>query len=180
MPPQLCFLHLCCCCCCSCVAVCFFCAPLFEYSNNFQIIWEFHIIVRSFGSRITAKKKHNNGGSMATRFLPFASHRWQRCLMADGSASSSAGWWLLLLLLVTSWWVLMAWGSPAARLLAGLVEFLGAALAAAWCCGVWPWQRPCRVCPVLELPARGRRHWHCSRRGAALCRWATARRGAEG
>ena len=96
-----------------------------------------------------------------------------------GMASASAGWWLLLLL-VASWWVLMAWACPAARLLAGLVELLGAALAAAWCCGVWPWQRTRCACPVLELPARGRRHWHCSRRGAALCRWAAARRGAKG
>jgi len=58
--------------------------------------------------------------------------------MADGSASSSAGWWLLLLL-VACWWLLTACGSPMARLFAGLVELLGAALAAAWCCGVWPW-----------------------------------------
>ena len=92
--------------------------------------------------------------------------------------SASAGRWLLPLL-VASWWVLMACASPVARLLAGLVELLGAALAAAWCCGVWPWQRPPHACPVLELPARGRRHWHCSRRGAALCRWAAARRGAQ-
>ena len=98
--------------------------------------------------------------------------------MADGSASSSAGWWLLLLL-VACWWLLTACGSPMARLFAGLVELLGAALAAAWCCGVWPWQRTRCACPVLELPTRGRRHWHCSRRGAALCRWAAARRGAQ-
>ena len=146
--------------------------------------------------------------------------------------SASAGWWLLPLL-VASWWVLMACASPVARLLAGLVELLGAALAAAWCCGVWPfqrphhacpvldlllllaamasrwllagwvellwsvalavaalaaawccgawpWQRPRRACPVLELPARGSRHWHSSGRGAALCLWAAARRGAQG
>ena len=88
---------------------------------------------------------------------------------------ASAGWCLL----VAVWWALMACASPVARLLAGLVELLGAALAAAWCCGVWPWQRTRHACPVLELPARGRRHWHCSRRGAALCRWAAARRGAQ-
>ena len=92
---------------------------------------------------------------------------------------ASAGW-RLLLLLVASWWLLTAWASPVARLLAGLVELLGAALAAAWCCGVWPWHCPCRACPVLELPPRGRRHWHCSGRGAALCRWAAARRGVQG